>query len=140
MSDLSLLWTIVSIILSVFGSVWLAAWRLKGHLTGAEMAGLREQNAAHTAWRGFEEAQRKQLAEQLAETRATIATLQRQIEEGAKKEVLANTAASSSRAIEHANSLLDMWGETVRTPITRRPSELTRKSSDDFGAWPTSSE
>jgi hypothetical protein len=62
-------------------------------------AALREQNAAHTVWRGFAEAQAKQLAEQLAEAKATSATLQKQIAEGANKEVLANTAASSSRAI-----------------------------------------
>jgi len=89
MSDLSLLWTLVTIVGSVFASVAGAAWWLKGQLTSAELAGLREQNAAlreqnaaHTVWRGFAEAQAKQLAEQLAEAKATSATLQKQIAEG----------------------------------------------------------
>jgi hypothetical protein len=81
MSDLSLLWTILSIIGSVFASVAGAAWWLKGQLTSAEIAGVRAENAALTAWRGFieaqkgfEEAQKDQFAEQLAEAKATIAT------------------------------------------------------------------
>jgi hypothetical protein len=106
MSDLSLLWTILSIIVSVFASVAGAAWWLKGQLTSAELAGLREQNAAITAWRGFAEAQAKHLTEQLAEAKSTNATLQKQIAEGAKKEVLADTAASSSRAIVAAEGTL----------------------------------
>jgi chromosome segregation ATPase len=146
MSDLSLLWNILSIVvppfLSVLGSVAFAAWWFKGQLTSAQLAGLKEQNAAlreqkeaHTSWRGLAEAQAKQLAEQLAEARATIATLQRQIAEGAKKEVLANTAASSSRAIEHAESLLDMMSwDVVRTPIIR---ETVRSPPAEFGAWPS---
>jgi single-stranded DNA-specific DHH superfamily exonuclease len=72
-------------------------------------AALREQNAAHTVWRGFAEAQAKQLAEQLAEAKATNATLQKQIAEGANKEVLANTAASSSRAIGVAGMTIEKF-------------------------------
>jgi hypothetical protein len=106
MSDLSLLWTLVTIVGSVFASVAGAAWWLKGQLTSAELAGLREQNAALTAWRGFAEAQREQLAEELAEAKATNATLQQQIAEGANKEVLADSAASSSRAIVAAEGTL----------------------------------
>jgi hypothetical protein len=109
MSDLSLLWTILSIIGSVIGSVAVAAWWLKSQLTSAELAGLREQNAALTAWRGFAEAQAKQLAEQLSEARATQGSLQKQIAEGAQKEVLAVTAASSSRAIGAAEDVLKAW-------------------------------
>ena len=48
----------------------------------------------------------KHLAEQLAEAKSTNATLQKQIAEGAKKEVLADTAASSSRAIVAAEGTL----------------------------------
>jgi hypothetical protein len=126
MSDLSLLWTLVTIVGSVFASVAGAAWWLKGQLTSAELAGLREQNAAlreqnaaHTVWRGFAEAQAKQLAEQLAEAKATNATLQKQIAEGANKEVLANTAASSSRAIGAAGMTIEKFVdgfEAVRLP------------------------
>ena len=121
MSDLSLLWTILSIIGSVLGSVAVAAWWLKGQFTGAELAGLREQNAAHTVWRQYAEAQARQLGEQLAAAQATIATLQKQIAEGAKKEVLADTAASSSRAIGAAGQTIDNWfAAAARLP--RRPT------------------
>ena len=57
-SDLNLLWTILSIIGSVIASVAIAAWWLKGHLTSAELKGLREQNAAHAVWRQLAEAQK----------------------------------------------------------------------------------
>jgi hypothetical protein len=120
MSDLSLLWTLVTIVGSVFASVWLAAWRLKGHLTGAELAGVRAENAAHTAWRQYAEAQAKQLEGQLAEAKATNATLQQQIASGANKEVLADTAASSSRSIVAAGTMITNFIEAARLP--KRPT------------------
>jgi hypothetical protein len=134
MSDLSLLWTILSVIGSVIGSVAVAAWWLKGQFTGAELAGVRAENAAHMVWRQYAEAQAKQLAEQLAEAKATIATLQTQIAEGATKEVLADTAASSSRAVERADEVakrFSAYGDFInRTPpweTFRPPTEPPEK-------------
>jgi hypothetical protein len=97
-------------------------------------AALREQNAAHTVWRGFAEAQAKQLAEQLAEAKATNATLQKQIAEGANKEVLAESAASSSRAIGAAEGTLT---NTWIPALTSSPG-LTSPSGDRPGSliWP----
>jgi hypothetical protein len=139
MSDLSLLWTILSIVGSVFASVAGAAWWLKGQLTSAELAGLREQNAALTAWRGFAVAQAKQLAEQLAEARATQGTLQKQIAEGAQKEVLAFTAASSPRAIGAAEDVLKGWTLKNRPPWERFrfPSEEWQDQERDRRVAPT---
>jgi len=104
METISLLWTILSIIVSVIGSVAFAAWWLKGQLTGAELAGVKAENAAHAVWRQFAEAQAKSATEQLTAAQATIETLQKQIAAGAEKKVLADTTASASAKINAANN------------------------------------
>jgi hypothetical protein len=118
METISLLWTIVSIvgttIVTVLGSVAGAAWWLKGQLTGAELAGVKAENAAHAVWRQFAEAQAKTateqlkvVTEQLTAAQATIENLQKQIAAGAEKEVLANTTATASGEITAANNAVN---------------------------------
>ena len=133
MSDLSLIWTLLTIVGSVFASVVGAAWWLKGQLTSAELAGLREQNGALreqngalTTWRQFAEAQAKQLEGQLAAAQATTATLQKQIAEGAQKEVLADTAASSSRSIGNAGVIIKDFTHVIQA--MRQPTRPTWES------------
>jgi hypothetical protein len=109
MEAISLFWTIISIIGSVMASVAGAAWWFKGQLTGAELAGVKAENAVlkeqaklHEGYRQWAEAQTKVITEQLTAAQATIETLKKQIGEGAKKEVLAATAESTSREINTA--------------------------------------
>jgi hypothetical protein len=72
MDAISLLWTIVSIIVSVLASVAGAAWWLKSQLTGAELAGLRAENAALTAWRQYAEAQKEEITKQMDSARQRL--------------------------------------------------------------------
>jgi hypothetical protein len=109
--DLNLLWTIISIIGSVLGSVALAAWWLKGQLTSAEIRGLRAENenlkseaTAHATWRQFAEAQVKKLVEELAAAKESQATLQKHIAENADKKVLTDIVVTSSANIAAASS------------------------------------
>jgi hypothetical protein len=113
METISLLWTIVSIvgtgIITVLGGVAGTAWWFKGQLTSSELAGVKAENAAlkeqaklHEGYRQWAEAQTKVVTEQLTAAQATIQTLKKEIAEGAKKEVLAATAESTSREISTA--------------------------------------
>jgi chromosome segregation ATPase len=140
MSDLSLLWTIISIIGSVIGSVAVAAWWLKSQLTSAELAGLKEQNTALATWRGFAEAQVKDLTEKLQtvtnklnSAEGTIQALRQQIAAGADKKQLAESITTSSGAVTSANN-------DVRAITSDLQSIKILLTAPDSDHWATLSE
>jgi fumarylacetoacetate (FAA) hydrolase family protein len=112
-SDLDLLWTILSIIGSVIVSVAVAAWWLKGQLTSGEIKALREQNAAHAAWRQFAEAQLQKVTEELnsAQNQAHKLSRDRQDFQDVATLLLRNLSTASTEVQEVRNRL------TFPTPL-----------------------
>jgi hypothetical protein len=96
------IWQFLTTIGTIIGTGAGAAWWLKGQLSGAEMAGLREQNKAHEVWRGLAEAQTKIVTDELTAAKAMIENMQVEISEGASKETLAGTASEASGAVASA--------------------------------------
>jgi hypothetical protein len=130
METISLLWTIVSIvvttIVTVLGSVAGAAWWLKGQLISAELAGVRSENAALTQWRQFSDAQANKLAEELAAVRADNDILRKQVVEGADKKALVESTATLSRSINVAATTASQLvrGELFTSTSTFHPPEV----------------